>query len=57
MKDFAKYLGLALIIIGAILVILCFVKEWSNSNLFNFGAAGTSVLGLIIYICGAKYLK
>ncbi len=57
MKEFAKYLGLALIIIGAIFVILCFVNEWNNSNLFNFGAAGMSILGLIIYICGVKYLK
>ena len=57
MKDFVKYLGLALILIGAVLVILCFVQEWNNDNLVNFGSFGLTIVGLITYIVGVKYVK
>lgn len=57
MKNFVKYLGFALVIIGAILAILGFAMEWNDINLVNFGSIGLIIVGLTTYICAGKYIR
>ena len=51
-----KNLGLALIIIGAILIILSHYLGWNNSNLVNMGSLAMIIAGLITYIIAGKKL-
>ena len=49
-----KYAGLALILIGAALLILSHFMGWNNINALNVGAYAGMVVGLVTYIIAGK---
>ena len=49
-----QYLGLALIIIAAGVLIASYFCGWNNINAVNFGAFGVMIAGLIVYIVGGR---
>lgn len=49
-----KYAGLALIFIGALLLILSHFLGWNNINALNVGAYAGMVVGLVTYIIAGK---
>lgn len=49
-----KYAGLALILIGALLLILSHFLGWNNINALNVGAYAGMVVGLVTYIIAGK---
>lgn len=49
-----KYAGLALILIGALLLILSHFLGWNNINALNIGAYAGMVVGLVTYIIAGK---
>ncbi len=49
-----KNLGLALILIGAVILILSHFCGWNNINAINVGAYTGMVAGLITYIIAGK---
>ncbi len=49
-----KYAGLALILIGAVLLILSHFLGWNNINALNVGAYAGMVVGLVTYIIAGK---
>ncbi|MBR5276080.1 MAG: hypothetical protein IKU35_02945 [Bacteroidaceae bacterium] len=54
MNSNLKMLGLALIIIGAILLILSYFLGWTNNNAVQFGSLSAMIVGLIAYIIFSK---
>ena len=51
-----KNLGLALIVIGAILNILSHYLGWNNINFVNLGSVVLIIAGIITYIIASKKL-
>ena len=51
-----KIAGIAIFIIGAILIILSHFLGWNNSNLVNLGSVILMVAGLVTYIYASKKL-
>lgn len=51
-----KIAGIAIFIIGAILIILSHFLGWNNSNLVNMGSVALMIAGLIAYIVASKKL-
>jgi drug/metabolite transporter (DMT)-like permease len=51
-----KIAGIAIFIIGAILIILSHFLGWNNSNLVNLGSVVLMVAGLVTYIYASKKL-
>lgn len=49
-----NFLGLALIIIGAVILILSYFLGWSNNNAITAGAFAAMVVGLVTYIIAGK---
>ncbi len=49
-----KNLGLALILIGALILILSHFCGWNNINAVNVGAYTGMIIGLITYIIAGK---
>lgn len=49
-----QYSGLALIIIGAIILIVSYFAGWNNINAVNVGSFAGMIVGLIIYIIGGR---
>jgi hypothetical protein len=49
-----KIAGIAVFIIGAILVILSHFLGWNNMNFVNLGSVALMVAGLITYIAASK---
>lgn len=49
-----KYFGLALILIGALILILSHFCGWNNINSLNVGTYTAMVVGLVIYIIAGK---
>lgn len=47
-------MGLALIIIGAVILILSYFLGWSNNNAITAGAFAAMVVGLVTYIIAGK---
>lgn len=45
-----KYLGLLLIILGAIILILSYTFSWVDNNMVNGGALVLMIIGLIAHI-------
>ena len=54
MANKIKYVGLALLVIGAIILLASQIKGWNNNNSVNFGAAATMIVGLITYVIAGK---
>jgi hypothetical protein len=54
MGQHIQYSGLALIIIGAILLITSYFVGWNNINAVNVGSFAAMIIGLIAYILGGK---
>ena len=50
MGQYIQYSGLALIIIGAILLITSYFVGWNNINAIQFGSFGAMIVGLVLYI-------
>ena len=51
-----KIAGIAIFIVGAILIILSHFLGWNNSNLVNLGSVVLMVAGLVTYIYASKKL-
>jgi hypothetical protein len=49
-----KIAGIAVFIIGAILIILSHFLGWNNMNIVNFGSIALMIAGLITYIMANK---
>ena len=49
-----KIAGLAIFIIGAILIILSHFLGWNNINMVNLGSVVLMVAGLVTYIIATK---
>lgn len=49
-----QYSGLALIIIGAIILIVSYFAGWNNINAVNVGSFAGMIVGLIVYIIGGR---
>ena len=49
-----KIAGIAVFIIGAILIILSHFLGWNNMNIVNFGSIALMIVGLITYIMANK---
>ena len=49
-----KIAGIALFIIGAILIILSHFLGWNNMNIVNFGSIALMIVGLVTYIMANK---
>ena len=49
-----KIAGIAVIIIGAILIILSHFLGWNNMNIVNFGSIALMIAGLVTYIKANK---
>ncbi len=49
-----KIAGIAVIIIGAILIILSHFLGWNNMNIVNFGSIALMIAGLVTYIKASK---
>lgn len=54
MANKIKYVGLALLVIGAIILLASQINGWNNNNSVNFGAAATMIVGLITYVIAGK---
>ena len=54
MANKIKYVGLALLIIGAIILLASQINGWNNNNSVNFGAAAAMIAGLITYVIAGK---
>lgn len=49
-----KFLGLALILIGAVVLVLSYFLGWSNTNAVTSGSLTGMIVGLIVYILAGK---
>ena len=49
-----KIAGIAVFIIGAILIILSHFLGWNNMNIVNFGSIALMIAGLVTYIMASK---
>ena len=49
-----KIAGIAIFIIGAILIILSHFLGWNNMNIVNFGSIALMIVGLVTYIMANK---
>ncbi|MBO7272286.1 MAG: hypothetical protein J6U89_05365 [Bacteroidaceae bacterium] len=49
-----KIAGIAVFIIGAILIILSHFLGWNNMNIVNFGSIALMIAGLVTYIMANK---
>ena len=49
-----QLVGIALVLIGAIIIALSMTLGWNNSNLLNFGSVFLVIAGLITYIYAGK---
>ena len=49
-----KIAGIAVFIIGAILIILSHFLGWNNMNIVNFGSIALMIVGLVTYIMTSK---
>ncbi len=46
----SKYLGILLVVLGAIILLVSYFMEWVDYNPVQFGAFGLMVVGLIAHI-------
>ena len=49
-----KYVALAIILLGALTLILSYFCGWNNINAVNFSAYVAMVVGLVAYIIAGK---
>ncbi len=54
MSSIIKNLGLALIFVGAIILILSYFLGWVNNNVVSICAIALTIVGLITYIIAGK---
>ncbi len=57
MANKLKTLGFALIIVGAIIIILSHFLGWNNYNSVNLGSVALMIAGLITYIKASKKVR
>ncbi|MBR3877790.1 MAG: hypothetical protein IKJ23_06375 [Bacteroidaceae bacterium] len=57
MANKLKSLGFALIIVGAIIIILSHFLGWNNYNSVNLGSVALMIAGLITYIKASKKIR
>jgi len=51
-----KYLGIIIIVLGALLLILSYFADLVDFNFYNVGALFLIILGIITHIVVTKYL-
>ena len=54
MSTIIKNLGLALILIGAVILLLSYFLNWVNNNAVSVAAIVTMIAGLLTYIFASK---
>ncbi len=52
-----KYLGILLIVIGAIVLFCSYLMEWVDNNAVQFVGLGLIIIGLVAHILLQKYIK
>lgn len=52
-----KYIGILLIVLGAILLLVSYLCEWVDNNVVQFSGLGLILLGLIAHIVVTKRTK
>ncbi len=52
-----KYLGILLIVIGAIVLLVSYFMEWVDYNPVQFVGLGLIIVGLVGHILLQKYIK
>ncbi|MBR3916863.1 MAG: hypothetical protein IKJ49_06970 [Bacteroidaceae bacterium] len=57
MANKLKTLGFALIIVGAIIIILSHFLGWNNYNSVNLGSVALMIAGLVTYIKASKKVR
>ena len=54
MNSYLKGLGVAIIVIAAIVLILSYFLGWTNNNTVQFASLAAMVVGLVVYIIFGK---
>ena len=54
MNSYLKGLGVAIIVIAAIVLILSYFLGWTNSNTVQFASLAAMIVGLVVYIIFGK---
>ena len=54
MKNYLKYLGLAFLVLGVLLLVVGHFLSWTSHNLFLFLILGLVLAGLVIHVCLMK---
>ncbi len=52
-----KYLGILFIVVGAIVLLISYLREWVDYNAVQFTGLGLIIVGLVVHILLQKYLK
>ncbi|MCD8266482.1 MAG: hypothetical protein LUC33_04935 [Prevotellaceae bacterium] len=52
-----KYLGILLIVIGAVVLLVSYFMEWVDYNPVQFCGLGLIIIGLVGHILLQKYIK
>ena len=56
MAKYIQYAGLALVLIGAIILITGSFMGWQNNNTLNLSSLSVIIIGIITYIVAGKVL-
>lgn len=49
-----SFLGLALILIGALALVMCYFQGMVNNNAITFGLYALMLVGLLVYVFASK---
>lgn len=52
-----KYLGIPVIVLGALLLVLSYFMDWTDNNTLQFCSLGLIVVGLIAHIAIQKKME
>ena len=52
-----KYIGILMIIVGAIVLVISYLMQWVDNNIIQFSALALMILGLIAHIVITRRIK
>lgn len=52
-----KYLGIPVIVLGAVLLVLSYFLDWTDYNALQFGSLALIIIGLIVHIVIQKKME
>lgn len=56
-KAMQKYLGIPVIVLGALLLVLSYFMDWTDNNVLQFCSLGLIIVGLIAHIAIQKKME